>query len=133
MKQSKNMHNNVTEFMKQRHFAVAGSFRNESKYAYQILKKLIQKGYTVYPVNPKLSSVDNITCYPCITDIPEVVDVVNLVTPPAISEKIVRECKNKNILKVWFQPGAESVNAIKFCKENNIDVIYDLCVMVETL
>ena len=110
------MKNNVTEFLKQRRFAVAGSFRNESKYAYQIFKKLKQKGYIVYPVNPKRTSVDNITCYPNITDIPETVDVVNLVTPPAVSEKIVRECKNKNITKLIIFSISSDGKAIKGSK-----------------
>lgn len=47
------MENLIEEFLKQKSFAVVGSFRNESKYAYKILKNLKQKGYEVYPVNPK--------------------------------------------------------------------------------
>jgi predicted CoA-binding protein len=35
------------------------------------------------------------------------------------------------ITKVWMQPGSESENAIKFCHENDIDVMHGICVMVE--
>ena len=123
----------VKDFLKQRSFAVAGSFRNESKYAYRILKTLKEKGYEVYPVNPSLGEVDGLTCYPSVKDIPDSVDVVDIVTPPQITEKIVRECKEKGISKVWIQPGAESKTVIEFCKDNNIEVIYNLCIMMNEM
>ncbi len=123
----------VKDFLKQKKFAVVGSFRNESKYAYKILKTLIKKGFEAYPVNPRVSDVEGIKCYKRISDIPFNIDVVNVVTPPSITEAIVRECQEKNIRRVWLQPGAESEAAIKFCHYNNIDVIHGLCVMLESL
>jgi len=123
----------VKDFLKQRRFAVVGSFRNESKYAYQILKTLKNREYEVYPVNPSLKEVDNLICYPSVKDIPIVCDVANIITSPKITEKIVQECKEKGITRVWLQPGAESHEVIEFCQENNIKVIYDLCVMLEKI
>jgi len=120
----------VKKFLKQKSFAVAGSFRNESKYAYRILTTLKDKGYEVYPVNPSLREVDGLTCYPSVKDIPDSVDVVDIVTPPQITEKIVRECKEKGISKVWIQPGAESKTVIEFCKNNSIEVVHNLCIRI---
>lgn len=127
------MENLVKDFLKQKRFAVAGSFRNESKYAYKILKTLIKKGYKVYPVNPRVNDVEGMKCYKKISDIPFNIDVVNVVTPPSVTETIVKECREKNIKRVWLQPGAENEAAIKFCRDNNIDVIHGLCVMLESL
>lgn len=121
----------VKEFLRQKSFAIVGSFRNEGKYAYKILKTLKFKGYEVYPVNPRLREVEGLTCYPSIKDIPIVCDVADIVTPPQVTERIVRECKEKGIKRVWLQPGAESDEAIKFCRENNIKVVCGLCVMLE--
>ena len=123
----------VKDFLKQKKFAVMGSFRNESKYAYKILKALIKKGYEVYPVNPRVNDIEGMKCYKKISDIPFDIDVVNVVTPPSVTETIVKECREKIIKRVWLQPGAESEAAIKFCRDNNIDVIYGLCVMLESL
>ena len=121
----------VKDFLKQKRFAVVGSFRNETKYAYRILQALKKKGYEVYPVNPRLKVVEGLSCYSRVKDIPVVCDVANIVTPPRITEKVVRECKEKGITRVWLQPGAESEEVIKFCKENGIAVVYNLCVMME--
>lgn len=120
----------IKEFLLQKNFAVVGSFRNESKYAYKILKNLKQKGYEVYPVNPKLKEVEGLKCYPTILDIPITVDVVDIVTPPAVTEQIVKQCFKKGITRIWLQPGAESETAIRFCQENNIKVIYNACIML---
>ena len=127
------MENLVKDFLSQKGFAVIGSFRNESKYAFRILRKLKEKGYKVYPVNPHLDMVDGLKCYKSISDIPFAVDVVNIVTPPTVTERIVRECKDKGVYRVWLQPGAESKEAIEFCRQNKVSVIYNLCVMIEAI
>lgn len=120
----------IKEFLTQKSFAVIGSFKNESKYAYKILKDLTQKGYKVYPVNPNLKEVEGLKCYPTILDIPLAVDVVDIVTPPQVTEQIVKQCFQKGISRIWMQPGAESEEAIKFCQENNMKVIHNACVML---
>jgi uncharacterized protein len=61
------------------------------------------------------------------------VDVVDIVTPPAVTETILKECLEKGIKRVWLQPGAESQKAIDFCRDNYISVVYDVCVMLEAL
>ena len=127
------MENLVKDFLSQKSFAIVGSFRNETKYAYRIFKKLKEKGYSVFPVNPRGGEIDGSKCYPSIKDITENIDVVNIVTPPKVTINIIKGCKDKGIKRVWIQPGAENKQAIDFCKQNNIDVIHGLCVMLETI
>jgi len=43
----------------------------------------------------------------------------------------VKVCKRLGIRKVWMQPGSESETALNFCKENSIEVVHGVCVMVE--
>ena len=125
------MQNLVKDFLKQKHFAVVGSFRHEQKYAYQILKSLKDSGHEVYPVNSRFKEVEGLTCYPSIKDIPVVCDVANIITPPVVTIKIVKECKEKGINRIWLQPGAENQSVIEFCKQNSLEVVYNLCVMLE--
>ena len=123
----------VEEFLKQKRFAVVGSFRHEQKYAYQILKALKKNGYEVYPVNPRIKEVEGLTCYPSVKDIPIVCDVADIVTPPVVTAKVVGECKAKGITRIWLQPGAESEWVIELCKQNNMKVVFNLCVMLESI
>lgn len=122
--------NLIQEFLKQKTFAVVGSFKNEEKVAYKIFKMLTSYGYTVYPVNPNIKQVDNTKCYPSIEEIPDKIDVLILVTPPEVSLKIVQQALHLGINMVWLQPGADNPNVINFCKENKIKVIYNTCIMM---
>ena len=127
------MENLVKDFLNQKRFAVIGSFRNESKFAYKILKDLIHRGYEVFPVSPHLDKVEGRACYKTVSDIPYQMDVINIVTPPPITESILKECLAKGIKRAWLQPGAESEAAIQFCHDNDIRVIHSICVMMESL
>lgn len=127
------MENLIKEFLKQKSFAVIGSFRNEGKFAFRIFKRLLELGHEVYPVNPRIENVSGHRCYKSLGEIPFPVDVVDIVTPPQVTERLVEECLARGIRRVWVQPGAESEKAIEFCRNNNIEVVHSLCVLTESL
>lgn len=120
----------IEEFMKQKSFAVVGASSNPEKYGYTITKNLLDRGYKVYPVNPRLDELHGVKCYKSLSDIPEKPDVVDLVIPPKITEEVVKECLKLGLLRVWMQPGAESSTAVEFCEKNGIKVIHGACVMM---
>lgn len=120
----------IKEFLSKKNFAVVGSFKNEQKVAYRIFKNLKSRGYNVYPVNPNIKEIEGQKCYRSILDLPNEVEVVNLVTPPEVSLQVLKQCLEKGIKNVWFQPGASNKEVIKFCEENSINVVYDVCVMM---
>ena len=113
----------IEEFMAQKRFAIVGATDNREKYGYEIFKNLRNRGYEVYPVNPRLKEIEGVTCYPSLADIPAKVDVVDVVVPPNVTEKVVRECKRLGLERIWLQPGAESEEAVEFCNRNNLKVI----------
>lgn len=127
------MNDLVIDFLRQKRFAVIGSFRSREKFAYRILIDLMKRGYEVFPVNPRMGEVEGRVCYKTISDIPGSVDVANIVTPPSVTEGILRECLQKSIKRAWLQPGAESPAVIQFCHDNGIKVIHSMCVMMESL
>ena len=112
-------------------FAVVGASRNPQKYGHQVYKDLKNAGYEVYPVNPHASEILGDRCYPNLENLPNNPDVVNVVVPPKVTERIVRICKKLGITKVWMQPGSESETAIKFCDDNDLDTAYGVYVMIE--
>jgi len=122
----------IQKFLDKRNvFAVVGASRNPEKYGHQVFKDLMKAGYKVYPINPNADEILGVKCYPSLKDLPEKPDVVDLVVPPQITEKVIRECKELGIRMIWMQPGSESEDAIKFCKENGMDVVHGVCVMIE--
>ncbi len=126
------MEHNIKKILSSSSFAVAGSFRNKSKYAYQILLMLIKQEKKVWPVNPRGGIVEGIKCYKTVLDIEEDIEAISIVTPPAITEAIVEQCREKGIYNIWMQPGAESSKAINFCRQNEINLIYNACLIIDS-
>ena len=60
----------IKEFMAQKKFAVVGATDNAEKYGNQILRNLRDRGYEVYPVNPRLKEVEGMKCYASVTELP---------------------------------------------------------------
>ena len=124
------MQNLIEEFMEQKRFAIVGATDNSEKYGNQIFKNLKNRGYEVYPVNPRLKELEGVKCYASLDDIPVKVDVVDFVVPPEVTEVTLQKCKRLGLNRIWLQPGSESEAAIAYCRENNLKVVHDVCVML---
>ena len=120
----------INEFMSQKRFAIVGATDDTEKYGCEIFENLRKRGYEVYPVNPRLKELEGVRCYPALSDIPVRVDVVDVVVPPGVAEKVVKEAKLLGLERIWLQPGAESEAAIEFCQDNGMKVVYNVCVML---
>jgi len=118
---------------KKNKIAVIGVSNNHEKWGYKVYKTLKSSGFSVYAVNPKHTKIDLDRCYPDLRSISEKLDVVITIVPPKVTESIVKVCKELNIKKVWMQPGSESEDAIRYCKENGIDLMYNACFVVDGL
>ena len=84
---------------KPRSVAVVGATEKEGSVGRTILWNLIssQFGGTVFPVNPKRSSVLGIRAYPSIAAIPEQVELAVIVTPAPSVPGIIGECVDAGV------------------------------------
>jgi predicted CoA-binding protein len=85
----------------------------------------------VYPVNPRLQEAEGDVCYASLSKLPGIPDVVNIVVPPGVAAGIVKEAVELGIKKIWLQPGSESEEAIEYCKKHNVEVLHNVCIMIE--
>jgi predicted CoA-binding protein len=123
---------NIPQFLNAKTFAVAGASSNREKFGNKVLRTYLQNNKTVYAVNPKEDVIEGIKSFGTVSELPEEVESLSIVTPPSITEKIVAEAISKGIKNIWMQPGAESAEAIKLCETNHINVIAGgPCVLVE--
>lgn len=120
----------ISDFVNRRVWAVVGASRDRTKYGNRIFRSLQTAGYVVYPVNPKGGVLEGVEVYPTLADLPEKPDVVDVVVPPQVTEEIVREAHDLGLKRIWMQPGAESQEAIAFCRGHGIEVVYNACAMV---
>lgn len=123
------------ENYKEKRIAVVGVSSDPSKYGHKIFRDLVANGYKVYGVNPKNGVLFGKKIYPNLKSIIDSginIDMVMLVVPPDVSEKIVDECRDLEIKEIWFQPGSESENAIKKAESYGIKVTHGACFMVQS-
>lgn len=128
----------VDEFLAQRRIAVAGVSRNNSDHPVGnlIYSRLKKAGHEVFPVNPHLQSFEGDPCYPDLRSIPGGVDGVVIVTRPDVTERIVRDCGDAGVRRVWMHQSlgskASSVSpaAVEYCRQHDISVIAGACPMM---
>jgi predicted CoA-binding protein len=113
----------IKTFFASRAFGVIGASTDRTKFGNKVLRCYLQKNKKVYPVNPKEKLIEGIPCVASIAELPGAVKSISIITPPAITERIVDEAIAKGIKNIWMQPGAESDQAIENCKIHNINVI----------
>ncbi len=121
----------IRNFTNRRTWAVVGATNNKGKYGNRILRDLRRAGYNVYAVNLNEIEIEGQPAYRALADLPEKPDVVDIVLPPDQTEKIVQQCRQLGLTRIWMQPGAESSAAIEYCHANGLQVIHDACAMVQ--
>lgn len=123
--------NLAEKFIQLKVWAVVGASEDSEKYGYKIAARLIAAGKDVYPVNPKQGEINGQKFYPDLSSLPVLPDIVDVVVPPVIALKVVEQCAQAGIERIWFQPGTRSREAMDRCKELGIEAVNDSCVLVE--
>jgi predicted CoA-binding protein len=120
----------IQGFVAEKTLAVAGLSRDEKSFSAAVSKELKTKGYTLYPVNPNADSIRGEKCYPSLAALPVKVGGVLVFTPPAHTEKVVREAVAAGIRRIWIQQGAASPEALRFCADNKLPAVSKQCILM---
>jgi predicted CoA-binding protein len=88
----------------------------------------------VIPVNPQVREIDGQPCFARLQEVQPPVDGVLLMTSPAVTNSVVRECADAGVKRVWMHRGggngAVNPDAIQFCEAKGISVIPGECPMM---
>ncbi|MEO8512550.1 MAG: acetate--CoA ligase family protein [Ignavibacteria bacterium] len=82
--------------------AIIGASSKESSLSYALVNNLINYGYkgSIYPVNPKASSVHSIKSYPDVLSIKDNIDLAVIMVPGEFVLNTINECHKKKISTV---------------------------------
>jgi predicted CoA-binding protein len=105
-------------------FAVAGASDRPHKYGYRCYVCYLQHGRKAYPVNPRGGEILGNPVFKDLTSLPEKVESISVITPPAVTEALVDEAIATGVKNIWMQPGAESELAVKKAEDAGMNVIY---------
>ena len=114
-------------------YAIIGASNNKEKYGHKVLRSLYEAGFKVIPINPKSGTILGLKVYENLDLVEDKIDVAVFVIPPNVTEEVIKEVINKNIKKVWLQPGSENENVLKFCAQHDLTCYHNACIMIEQL
>jgi predicted CoA-binding protein len=119
-------------FLANKRIAVTGVSRRPKEHGSNtVFKRLRDRGYEVFAVNPNADEVEGAPSYHDLKSIPGGVDAVVIATAPDKAEGTMRECDELGINQVWMHrgPGSGSVSdaATAYGREHGITVIDGGC------
>ena len=122
----------ASEFLSKRRVAVTGVSRHPKTHgSNSVYRRLRDRGYDVFAVNPNADEVEGDHCYGDLSSIPGGVDAVVIGTRPELAEDTMRECAELGIEHVWMHwgSGASSVShaATEYGRRHGITVIDGGC------
>jgi predicted CoA-binding protein len=121
----------IHRFLESKAYGVVGASPHRHKYGNKVLRCYQQSARPAIPVNPNESEVEGVACVVSVLDLPADVKSISVITPPEVTERVVRDAIRKGIENVWMQPGAESEASVEACRKAGINVIADgSCVLV---
>ena len=103
--------------------AIIGASPDRSKFSNKAVRAFVRQGYTVVPVHPKEASIEGLTAYKSVADIPGTVDMASVYLPPAVGIKVLDEIARKGVGEVWLNPGADSDDVIARARELKLHTI----------
>ena len=127
----------VHDFLAQKRIAVAGVSRDKSSHPVgnMIYQRLKSTGHDVFPVNPHMQTFEGDHCYPELQSIPGGVDGVVIITRPDVTERIVHDCSDAGVRRVWMHQSvgkgsSVSPEAVEYYRQHDISVIAGACPMM---
>jgi uncharacterized protein len=122
----------ASAFLANKRIAVTGVSRAPKGHGSNaVYKRLRERGYEVFAVNPNADQVEGDRCYASLRDVPGGVDAVVIATRPETAEATIRECGELGIKQAWmhraFGEGSVCDSATVYGREHGMTVIDGGC------
>ena len=115
-----------------KNIAVVGMSRDPAKAAHFVPKYMIERGFNVIPVNPSAVEILGRRTYSRVSDIKSQIDILDIFRPSEDVYPIVEDSIRKRGIKIiWLQEGIYNSDAEKIARDNNIEFVFNRCIMAE--
>ena len=122
----------VRTFLDGHRIAMVGASNRKDSFARTVDQALVDHGYEVVPVNPRLMVLGDRPCYASVADIPEPVDGAIVMVGPDHATDAVEDVASAGVEKIWLfkglgGPGAASPEAVSACELHGLQTIAGAC------
>jgi predicted CoA-binding protein len=88
--------------------AIIGASADRNKFGNKAVRAFLQKGWTVYPVNPRETQIEGLPAFQSIRDVPLRPKLISVYLPPPVLEKSLPDIAARGCDELWLNPGTES-------------------------
>jgi predicted CoA-binding protein len=121
----------IDDFLAQRRIAMVGVSRNPHDFSRSLFRELCARGYHVVPVNPSQQEIEGKKTFRRMQDIVPPVQAALIITAPAQTLQVVRDCVEAGVGRVWMHSGGGQgsvhPHAVEFCNANGIRLVEGHC------
>lgn len=103
--------------------AIIGASADRSKFSNKSVRAHAQKGWQVFPVNPKGGEIEGRPAYASVRDIGEPLRRVTLYVPPQIGIKMLADIAAVGPGELFLNPGTESAELLDEAKRLGLNVV----------
>jgi predicted CoA-binding protein len=115
--------------------AMVGASEKENRPSYFAFKYLLERGYSVIPVNPGHAGKDMLgrRIYARLADVPDPIDMVDIFRASKYALAIVQEALalNPRPQVIWMQLGIRNDEAAALAEANGLKVVMNRCPKIE--
>ncbi len=113
--------------------AIIGLSSSWNRPSYFVAKYLIDRGYKIYPINPKEAGKKILgqKVYSNITEIKDKIDMVDVFRKSSDIDKIIEDILACNPQFIWLQIGVINNKLAKAATNKNIPIIMNRCPKIE--
>jgi predicted CoA-binding protein len=103
--------------------AIIGASADPTRFSHQAIQAHRRAGYTVFPVHPRLSTIDGLKVHASVRDIPVPLDRVSLYVPAAVGLTLLEDIAARGCRELWVNPGAESPELLERARQLGLNPI----------
>ncbi|KAF0241723.1 MAG: succinyl-CoA synthase subunit beta [bacterium] len=101
------------------------------KPSYYVPKYMLDQGYEIIPINPKLKQIEGIDCFTSLSQISKPIDIVQVFRRAEDVLPHAQEALEIKPRAFWLQTGIINLAAAKLLAQKSILVVMDRCMYVD--
>ncbi len=121
----------VRDFLSQRRIAFVGLSRTSGDFSRSLFREMCGRGYDMVPVNPAATELEGRQCFRRVQEVTPPVDAALIMTSPRDTERVVQDCAEAGIGRVWMHrgggQGSVDEKAVEFCRQKSIRLVEGEC------
>ena len=110
-----------------KNIAIVGASSNPERDSYKVMEFLLERGYKIFPVNPKETNILGRKSYTCLSSIKDKVDMVDIFRAKEFIFDLTKEAIEINANIIWMQEGIIDDKSASLAKRNGLMVVMDKC------